>query len=103
MDIMETKTALLAKLNSETGKMAWQELQPFFAAGQVVFVAEGLDLIDLAAEFSLDNKAVLAPLINEGKMLVVNDALAAQLADENTLLWTVVVAPWILVQKVQEK
>lgn len=91
---------LLNKLNQETAKMQWQELQPFFAAGQTVYVDAGLDLIEIAAEFSYDNKAFLEPLINAGKMAVVNEAQAATWAEHNINLWTVVVAPWVLVQPI---
>lgn len=91
---------LLNKLNQETAKMHWLELQPFFAAGQTVFVDASLDLIDIAAQFSYDNKAVLAPLIDAGKMSVVSEAQAAAWAQTNISLWTVVIAPWVLVQPI---
>lgn len=94
------REALLHKLNQETGKMAWLDLQTFFAAGQVVFVEQGLDLIQIAAEFSCDNKTLLEPLIKARKMGVVKDALAQQWQADNTVLWTVVVAPWVLVQPI---
>lgn len=97
---MNEREVLLNKLNSETSKIAWSELQTFFAAGQVVFLEKGLDLIAMAAEFSLDNKALLAPLIEQGKMGVVNETLAQQWLNNNQQVWAVVVAPWILVQAV---
>lgn len=45
---------LKAKLNQETAKANWKELQPFFARGQTVYVAPELDLIEVALAFSED-------------------------------------------------
>ncbi len=92
--------AVFDKLNQETAKMAWRDLQTFFAAGQVVYVAKDLDLIAIATDMSLDNKNVLAPLIEQGSVAVVNDQQAAQWLANDTLLWASVVAPWLLVQPI---
>ena len=43
---------LRAKLNQETAKADWKELQPFFARGQTVAVAGDLDLIEVAEAFA---------------------------------------------------
>lgn len=90
--------AIFEKLNQETAKMPWRELQTFFAAGQVVAVDPSLDLIGLAVDFSMDNKDALAPIIEQEKMAVVNDQQAALWFEDDALMWAVVVAPWILVQ-----
>ena len=37
-----------ARINSETSKIAWQELQRFFAQGIAVAVAPQLDLVEVA-------------------------------------------------------
>ena len=39
------------KVNLETSKIAWQELQRFFASGAAVFVASELDLVEVAHQF----------------------------------------------------
>jgi len=41
----EDREILRAKLNQETAKAGWAELQPFFARGQTIYVAPELDLI----------------------------------------------------------
>ena len=41
---------LKAKLNLETSRICWHELQTYFARGQVVRVSPDLDLLDVAAE-----------------------------------------------------
>lgn len=97
------RQAVWQKLNTETGRIAWQDLQTFFAAGQVVFVEQGLDLIEVGVEFSQDNKAVLEPLIRAGKMAVVDDQLAQQWLAESASVWALVIAPWVLVQRIVEE
>lgn len=97
---MNERDVLLNKLNSETSKIPWSELQTFFAAGQVVFLEQGVDLIEIAAEFSLDNKERLAPLIEHGTMAIMQEAQSLRWLEEKQIVWAVVVAPWVLVQAV---
>jgi len=42
------------KINLETSQIPWQQLQRFFAKGEVLFVASELDLVDVAYQFSQD-------------------------------------------------
>ena len=44
----EAEDILRAKLNAETGKLAWKELERHFARGVVVKVAGDLDLVEVA-------------------------------------------------------
>ena len=46
-----------AKVNLETSRIAWKELQRFFASGVAVAVDAELDLVEVAFQFSKDNKA----------------------------------------------
>ena len=89
---------LKAKLNQETAKASWQELQPFFARGQLVAVASELDLIEVAVAFSQDQSTQLAQWREAGLVDKVTDQQAAQWHDAAESLWTVVVMPWVLVQ-----
>jgi hypothetical protein len=50
----------LEKVNRETSQIPWKELQRFFASGAAVFVAPDLDLVDVAYQFSIDNKDQVA-------------------------------------------
>ena len=43
-----------AKINSETAKIPWSELQRFFAAGKVMWIDSGLDLVDVAYALEQD-------------------------------------------------
>lgn len=90
-----------ARLNQETAPMAWAELQPFFARGQVVAIAPDLDLIEVAMAFADDQAEVLRHWRSDGKVDRVSDNQARDWLAEQQMLWTVVVAPWVLVQPVR--
>lgn len=91
----------MQELNLETAKIAWSELQRFFARGLAIFVDEELDLIETAAELSLDNKAALQNWMRQGKVAPVNDEQAKLWLDRDTQVWAVVLAPWVLVQPIE--
>ena len=42
------------KLNTETARISWEELQPHFARGAAVYVAPDLDLIAVARHVAED-------------------------------------------------
>lgn len=92
---------LKAKLNQETARAGWLELQPFFARGQTVFVAGDLDLVEVAAAFAEDQTGPLQRWRQEGRVDKVSDQQARDWLAANQQLWTVVVAPWVLVQPVR--
>lgn len=89
---------LRLKLNSETAKMAWSELQRFFAAGKTLYVASDLDLIDVALALQQDNTGQVGGWLQQDKVYPVSDTQARGWLDQNCSLWTVVVKPWVLVQ-----
>jgi hypothetical protein len=92
---------LRAKLNLETSQMPWKELLRYFAAGTVIAVSNDLDLVDVAARISNDDKASVAQWMTENRVAKVSDTQATAWLEADVVLWTVVVRPWILVQ--QEK
>lgn len=87
------------KVNLETSKIAWQELQRFFASGTAVFVASPLDLVDVAYQFSIDNKDQVAQWLQNNQIALVSDQQALEWLEADSEVWAVVVKPWILVQK----
>lgn len=95
----EHQTLLKAKLNLETSTIAWKDLQPFFAAGQVIAVNENLDLIDVAAQIAQDNKKQIEAWMTESKIAKVTDQQATNWYEQDSSLWAVVIRPWILVQE----
>lgn len=87
-------------LNSETGRLHWQELARYFAAGKVVLLDKTLDLVDVAQQFSRDNAAQTAEWLNTGKVALVSDEQALGFHENNTEFWAIVVKPWVLVQAI---
>ena len=88
------------KLNRETAKIPWHELQRFYASGAVIVVSQGTDLIAVAGQFSDDNKEAVEQWLKDGQVCRVTDQQAANWYEHNIRLWSVVVAPWVLVQEV---
>ncbi|HLV77696.1 MAG TPA: DUF2288 domain-containing protein [Marinobacter sp.] len=89
---------LKAKLNLETSRINWHELQTYYARGQVVRVAAELDLLQVAVELTADNKPLFEQWMRSGQVGEVEPDLARAWYERNAELWAVVVAPWILVQ-----
>lgn len=87
------------KLNMETARVPWIELQRHFAAGSVICIADSLDLIEVAFQMSQDNKAMLQPWIEQQQVARATDAQARQWQEQNAELWAVVCSPWVLVQQ----
>ena len=90
------------KLNLETARIHWQELQPHFARGAAEYVDSNLDLIGIAKLMADDDSDTLAKLMQQGQFGVVSEAQARQFLADNQAMWAVVVAPWVLVQPCQD-
>ncbi len=90
-----------AKLVSETAKIAWSELQRFFAAGQTLFVAPELDLVDVAFAFQQDDAEQIRHWLKKSRIVPVNDVQARDWIKQDSILWAVVVKPWVLVQNLK--
>ena len=90
-----------AKINSETAKIPWRELQRFFAAGKVMLVAAELDLVDVAVAFQQDDVDRVRQWTDDSRIAPVSDDLARGWIDADASLWAVVVKPWVLVQKLR--
>ncbi len=88
-----------AKLNTETAKADWTELEVFFAKGQLIRVDSQLDLIDVAAHIACDHTETVKNWMLNGQIAKLEDATAADWQTRKPAIWTVVLAPWILVQE----
>jgi hypothetical protein len=99
----ENDTELRIKINLETARLPWSELERHFAQGTVVYVSEELDLIDVAVRISHDDKDSIAAWMADGKIGKVTDLQAQTWAAAESLLWTSVVNPFILVQPEKKK
>jgi hypothetical protein len=98
-DSNKEQELLRAKINGETARMRWSELERFFASGVVIAVASGLDLVDVALRIASDDKDAVARWMDEGSVGRASDEQAAAWHAADTELWAVVVKPWILVQQ----
>jgi hypothetical protein len=89
-------------LNLETSRIAWEELQRFFASGAAIFVSDSLDLIDVAIQISKDNQKQVLQWMESGLVTRVTDAQALAWYEADAEVWAVVVRPYVLVQSVKE-
>lgn len=94
----EQGETLRAKINGETARMKWSELQRFFASGAVISVTPDLDLVEVAYSIASDDKQAVAQWMAESRVAKVSDAQAEAWMQADASLWAVVVKPWILVQ-----
>lgn len=87
------------KVNLETAKIHWKELQRFFAKGEAVCISSDLDLVEVGYQFSLDNKTTIQNWLENKQLALVADDQALRWFETDAELWAVVVKPWILVQE----
>ncbi|PYC25743.1 DUF2288 domain-containing protein [Pseudomonas alcaligenes] len=92
-------STLYAKLLGETAKIAWQELQPFFARGQLLWVSPALDLVEVAQAVAEDQGDKVAAWLQAGQVAKVDEPQAQDYLERDPELWAVVVAPWVLIQE----
>ena len=78
---------LIARLNSETAKINWHELQKHYALGNVLAVAEGGDLIQVAIALHQDNSAQIQQWLDEKVVLEVSDQQALAWYEANATVW----------------
>jgi len=93
---------LRANINNETSQVNWQALQRFFAGGWLIYVSSQSNLLDVAVAFSLDNKENVSRWLTSGEIAKVSDEQAKKWHKENTLFWSTVVKPWVLIQPVTD-
>ena len=91
---------LRAKLNLETAQLAWPELERHFARGDVIKVAPGLDLVDVALRVAENDSASVQAWLADGRIARADLADAEDWHARQPMFWAVVVAPWVLVQEV---
>lgn len=94
----ENDTELHDKINRETGRVKWSELERHFASGSVIWVSPSLDLIDVALRVAHDDRESVTRWMNEGSVAKVSDAQAKDWLEADEVLWASVVSPFVLVQ-----
>lgn len=96
---MENKQEIYrAKVNLETSRIAWKELQRFFASGVAIFVSDELDMVEVALQISEDNQTQVAHWLATGQLGKVTDEQALAWFETDAEVWAVVVSPYVLVQ-----
>lgn len=96
----EESLPLRERLNLETARITWRELERYFAGGKLVHVDTTLDLVEVATTFAEDNAQKLQEWIQARQVVKLRDETAIDWAKRNpNNLWAVVVVPWVLVQE----
>lgn len=98
---LQTDDELRAHLHGETSKLPWVDLEKHFARGVIFKVANGTDILDVAIVMSRDDKDTLKKWIDEGKISGAEIDDAKKWHESSASLWTVVIAPWVLVQEIE--
>lgn len=95
----ESEQSILEKLHSETAIIPWKDLQRFFAQGNVLCIASSLDLVQTAVWLAQDSVTKLTPHIESKTIAPPSNDQARVWFNSNVELWSVVVAPYVLVQE----
>lgn len=98
----EQQAILRTKVNMETSRIHWKELQRFFASGVAVEISPKLDLVEVAFQMHNDNKLQFENWLSSGMVCKVSDERAAAWMESDAEVWAVVVSPWVLVQEIAE-
>ena len=100
-DAEQLQAILKSDIHAETSKIAWTELQRFFASGKAIAIAPDLDLVDVALQISNDNSEQVKAWMSTGKLAPVSDDQAKYWIETDATVWAVVVKPWVLVQDIR--
>ena len=96
---MEQTIPLSIRLNLQTAPISWPEIERFFARGRVIHVSAELDLLAVAAALVEDNIAAFNDWTTAQTVQHLSDETAKQWVGDDSRLWAVVIAPWVLVQE----
>ena len=101
--LQQSRAQERASIISETAKIPWLELQRFFAAGKVIWVASELDLVEVAWTMQQDDVERVEAWTEQGELAPVSNEQARRWVAEDSLLWAVTIKPWVLVQELPPK
>jgi hypothetical protein len=97
-DMPDKEEIYRAKVNLETARIGWRELQRFFAGGSAIFVSAELDLVEVAFQVAEDNRAQVKAWMDGGQVARVTDEQALAWFEADADMWAVVVSPYVFVQ-----
>jgi hypothetical protein len=95
----ESSEILRAKLNLETARLAWPEIERHFARGVVVRVKPGFDLIEAALAVAENRAAEVQGWLADGTLAKPEADEAQRWHAAQQVFWGVVVAPFVIVQE----
>ncbi len=95
----ERKIMLRREYHQQTACIHWHQLQTYYAHGNVICVAQELDLVEVAVQLGMDNTECFQSWIAAEQIAGVSDEQARTWYDTNRELWSVVAAPGVLVQQ----
>lgn len=90
-----------ANIIAETARIPWKQLQRFFASGKTLLVKADLDLVEVAVAFQEDNANQVEQWLNQQQVEAVSTEQAKQWIAQDSLVWAVVVKPWVLIQPIE--
>jgi hypothetical protein len=104
MNVMETldpedELDLRTRLNLETGRIGWKDIEILFARGMVMVVAPELDLVEVAALTAENDTGQMKTWTEQGLVGAMSTQQALDWQSREPELWAVVVAPWAFVQE----
>lgn len=91
-----------AQFAEQMAPISFQELQKFFAKGLLITVADELDLLDVAVTLHEDDTAKVQNWMDNGLIARAHDEHAKFWVDNRSMLMAVTVAPWVLVQTIEQ-
>ncbi len=97
--VITSEELIRGKLNSETARISWKELQRYFAGGYTLIVDLQLDLVNVAYQFEQDNSKQIESWLNKQLIQQVSNNQARQWFNDDAELWACVVQPWVLIQQ----
>ena len=97
--LTEREELLRHEYHSQTARIAWHDLQTYYARGSVIAVSAELSLVDVAVQLAQDNTDCFQGWIANAQIAAVSEEQARQWYDANNTLWAVVAPPWVLVQE----
>ncbi len=86
------------KINSETARIPWRDLQRYFAGGRTLWVDARLDLVEVAYQLQRDNVAQTQQWMQQALLRPVSNQQARRWYNDDATLWACVVKPWGLIQ-----
>jgi hypothetical protein len=98
----ESLSDLCVRLNAETGKVLWPEIQRLFARGLVQVVSQRADLLEIAVAIASDHRDKVETWMADGDLSKASTEDARSWQEADPVFWAVVAAPWVLVQEIKE-